>query len=172
MRRRGPLCFYAFDLLWLDGSDLRDRPLIERERLLRKLLLRRTKSVMYVDHFASGTDLFRVICDWDMEGCEAGKRQVHARSHDLGQDQEPAVHPGGLTRGFFPSFEDQDKLAPPRSLFRACQSARRTDSATGADIKTQLCRRYLRNSTCVCKYPSTCARDNTPSKWWLETTGS
>ena len=25
MRRRGPLCFYAFDLLWLDGSDLRER---------------------------------------------------------------------------------------------------------------------------------------------------
>ena len=27
MRRRGPFCFYAFDLLWLDGKDLRDRPL-------------------------------------------------------------------------------------------------------------------------------------------------
>ena len=24
MRRRGPFCFYAFDLLWLDGRDLRD----------------------------------------------------------------------------------------------------------------------------------------------------
>ena len=23
MRRRGPFCFYAFDLLWLDGRDLR-----------------------------------------------------------------------------------------------------------------------------------------------------
>jgi ATP-dependent DNA ligase len=26
MRRRGPFCFFAFDLLWLDGSDLRERP--------------------------------------------------------------------------------------------------------------------------------------------------
>jgi ATP-dependent DNA ligase len=25
MRRRGPFCFYAFDLVWLDGRDLRDR---------------------------------------------------------------------------------------------------------------------------------------------------
>jgi hypothetical protein len=23
MRSRGPFCFFAFDLLWLDGSDLR-----------------------------------------------------------------------------------------------------------------------------------------------------
>ena len=32
MRRRGPFCFYAFDLLWLDGSDLRDRPLLAYEQ--------------------------------------------------------------------------------------------------------------------------------------------
>src|SRR5215831_11036202 len=31
MRRRGPFCFYAFDLLWLDGIDLRERPLSERK---------------------------------------------------------------------------------------------------------------------------------------------
>ena len=31
MRRHGPFCFYAFDLLWLDGRDLRDLPLFERK---------------------------------------------------------------------------------------------------------------------------------------------
>ena len=36
MRRRGPFCFYAFDLLWLDGRDLRDRPVLERKAALRK----------------------------------------------------------------------------------------------------------------------------------------
>jgi bifunctional non-homologous end joining protein LigD len=41
MRRRGPFCFYAFDLLWLDGGDLRDRLLLQRKSLLRKLLPRR-----------------------------------------------------------------------------------------------------------------------------------
>jgi bifunctional non-homologous end joining protein LigD len=59
MRRHGPFCFYAFDLVWLDGRDLRDRPLVERKALLRKLLPRRAKSVLYVDHVASGTDLFQ-----------------------------------------------------------------------------------------------------------------
>ena len=41
MRRRGPFCFYAFDLLWLDGRDLRDWPLLERKAALRKLLPRK-----------------------------------------------------------------------------------------------------------------------------------
>jgi bifunctional non-homologous end joining protein LigD len=71
MRRRGPFCFYAFDLLWLDGSDLRDRPLLERKRLLRKLLPRPSRAALCLEHFASGTDLFRAICDRDMEGVVA-----------------------------------------------------------------------------------------------------
>jgi hypothetical protein len=29
MRRRGPQCFYVFDLLWLDGGDLRELPQLE-----------------------------------------------------------------------------------------------------------------------------------------------
>src|SRR5215472_14244036 len=71
MRRRGPFCFYAFDLLWLDGSDLRGRPHSERKTLLRKMLPRKPRSLVYVQHFASGTDLFRVICERDMEGAVA-----------------------------------------------------------------------------------------------------
>jgi hypothetical protein len=34
MRRRGPFCFYEFDLVWLDGTDLRERPLLERSRAM------------------------------------------------------------------------------------------------------------------------------------------
>ena len=34
MRRRAPQHFYAFDLLWIDGEDLRERPLLERKLLL------------------------------------------------------------------------------------------------------------------------------------------
>ena len=71
MRRRGPFCFYAFDLLWLDGSDLRERPHSERKTLLRKLLPRKPRSLVYVEHFASGTDLFRIICERNIEGVVA-----------------------------------------------------------------------------------------------------
>jgi bifunctional non-homologous end joining protein LigD len=72
IRRRGPFCFYAFDLLWLDGRDLRDLPLSERKALLQKLLPRRkARSALYVEHVASDTDLFRVICEQDREGVVA-----------------------------------------------------------------------------------------------------
>jgi len=63
--------FFAFDLVWLDGSDLRDQSLLERKSLLRKLVPRRAQSVLYVEHVVSGTELFRVICDSDTEGVVA-----------------------------------------------------------------------------------------------------
>jgi len=87
----GRIFFYAFDLLWLDGTDLRGLALSGRKALLRKLLPRKAHAVRYVEHVASGTDVFRVICDRDMErDCrEAGERQVHARGNDVGEDQEP-----------------------------------------------------------------------------------
>jgi hypothetical protein len=99
--RAGPFCFYAFDLLWLDGSDLRDRPLFERKTLLRKLLPRPARSVLYVEHVASGMDLLHVICDRDMGGdrCEAGERTLHAGSHNVGQNQEPREQSSRRTRG-------------------------------------------------------------------------
>jgi bifunctional non-homologous end joining protein LigD len=34
LRRRGTPVFYAFDVLWCDGQDLRPWPLLERKRLL------------------------------------------------------------------------------------------------------------------------------------------
>jgi bifunctional non-homologous end joining protein LigD len=70
-RRRGPFCFYAFDLPWLDGRDLRGLPLSERKALLRKLLPRKPHAVVYVQPVTSGTDLFRVICEQDMEAIVA-----------------------------------------------------------------------------------------------------
>jgi bifunctional non-homologous end joining protein LigD len=36
--KQTPLVYYAFDLLFLDGTDLRSRPLGERRKLLAKLL--------------------------------------------------------------------------------------------------------------------------------------
>ena len=34
----GPRLYYVFDVLWLDGEDVRDRPLRERKALLRDAL--------------------------------------------------------------------------------------------------------------------------------------
>jgi bifunctional non-homologous end joining protein LigD len=69
MRRRNPQHYYAFDLLWLDGHDLRELPLIKRKQMLKRLIRR---PVLYVDHFeACGIDLFKAACDNDLEGIVA-----------------------------------------------------------------------------------------------------
>jgi hypothetical protein len=44
---------------------------LERKALLRKLLPLRQRAVRYVEHVASGTALFRAICELDMEGIVA-----------------------------------------------------------------------------------------------------
>lgn len=36
--KSGHLIYYVFDLLFLDGKDLRNQPLIERKKLLKKIL--------------------------------------------------------------------------------------------------------------------------------------
>jgi len=38
MHRRGDPHLYAFDLLWLNGEDLREWPLLDRKRALRKIM--------------------------------------------------------------------------------------------------------------------------------------
>ncbi|HWQ52962.1 MAG TPA: hypothetical protein VN442_04705 [Bryobacteraceae bacterium] len=72
MRRRGPQYLFAFDLLSLDGRDLRGLPLLERKRLLSGIVPQGACPVLYVDHVAEcGVDLFRAVCEQDMEGIVA-----------------------------------------------------------------------------------------------------
>ena len=61
--------FMAFDLLEVDGEDLRDRQLLERKRRLRAILPRIASRLLYVDHVRRrGVDLFREACARDLEG--------------------------------------------------------------------------------------------------------
>ena len=68
-RRESPY-FYAFDLLELDGDDLRGRPLIERKRRLAKLIPYHYETrLRLLGHVPErGRDLFRLVCDHDAEG--------------------------------------------------------------------------------------------------------
>ena len=74
-REEGP--FYAFDLLWLNGQDLRALPLLTRKQHLKVLLRRRSLWLIYVDHVREhGTKLFQLACREDLEGIIA-KRADH-----------------------------------------------------------------------------------------------
>ena len=58
----------------LNGEDLRSMPLWERKRKLKRILPARSAHVLYVDHTrGSGTELFRLACQLDLEGIVAKK---------------------------------------------------------------------------------------------------
>src|SRR4051812_32408781 len=68
MRGRSAL-FAAFDLVWLDGEDLREQPLHRRKTMLRKLIRKSARRTFFVDHvMGAGKPFYRQICDLDMEG--------------------------------------------------------------------------------------------------------
>lgn len=60
--------FYAFDLLWCEGKDLRFDGLHERKRKL-KTLIQSKGSLLYCDHIEEqGERLFEIVCQTDLEG--------------------------------------------------------------------------------------------------------
>jgi bifunctional non-homologous end joining protein LigD len=64
--------FVAFDLLALKGRDVRRLPLLERKRLLRRVIPKRRDTVLYYDHVAGrGRQLFAIVCANDLEGIVA-----------------------------------------------------------------------------------------------------
>jgi bifunctional non-homologous end joining protein LigD len=64
----GPLVYYAFDLLELDGEPLVELPLRERKERLRTLLDGRVKNVAFSEGFDDGDTLFQVAKEQDFEG--------------------------------------------------------------------------------------------------------
>ncbi len=75
-RRHEPV-FYAFDLLWLNGKDLRKLPLIERKQRLEHLVKKsRLPQLLYAGHIETqGVAFFEEICARDLEGIVAKHKQ-------------------------------------------------------------------------------------------------
>jgi bifunctional non-homologous end joining protein LigD len=69
-----PVFMPAWDLLWLDGEDLRQLPLVERKRRLRRLIKGHAE-LLFADQIqGSGTELYKAICARDLEGIVAKHR--------------------------------------------------------------------------------------------------
>jgi bifunctional non-homologous end joining protein LigD len=68
--------FYAFDLLWLNGGDMRQQPLLSRKRTLYSLLSSTTTArLLYSHHIAErGREFFRIVCEQGLAGIVAKKR--------------------------------------------------------------------------------------------------
>ncbi len=78
-----PVAFFAFDLLYCDGYDLREAPLLERKQLLQRLL-RTSERFRYSDHqLENGKELFELAKETGLEGIVAKRtdsRYVSDRS--------------------------------------------------------------------------------------------
>src|SRR4051812_3802007 len=78
------LIFYAFDLLFAEGGDLRGLPLGDRKARLKQLLEARKgrqKQIRYVEHFESGGDaVLQSACKLELEGIVSKKLAAPYRS--------------------------------------------------------------------------------------------
>ncbi|MGH6877455.1 MAG: DNA ligase D, partial [Rhizomicrobium sp.] len=81
------LVYFAFDLLFLEGQDMRSRPLDERKARLETLLARHPRSpIRYVEHFQqAGESVLRSACRMSLEGVVSKRRDAPYRSGRAGE---------------------------------------------------------------------------------------
>jgi bifunctional non-homologous end joining protein LigD len=100
-----PLTYFAFDLLHLNGHNLRGLPLVERKNLLAQLLQDSGEFVRFTEHIESnGEEVFRKACEFHAEGIiskRASSRYSSGRTGDwlklkCVHEQEFVI--GGFTR--------------------------------------------------------------------------
>lgn len=74
--RRGSPIFYAFDLLYLNGRDLRQLPLIERKEKLRAVIEKSALPDVICGKYVEGrgTDLFNEVVRRNLEGVVAKRK--------------------------------------------------------------------------------------------------
>jgi hypothetical protein len=73
---KGFPAFYAFDLLYLNGRDLRQLPLVERKEKLRVILGKSELPDVICDKYVEGRggDLFNEVCQRNLEGAVAKRK--------------------------------------------------------------------------------------------------
>ena len=91
LSRHHPVVFYAFDLLYLDGRDLRGLPLTERKRLLKEVL-QPNDVIRYSEHFTDGKALFEAAKQQGVEGIIGKKASSFYESRRSGDWVKYKVH--------------------------------------------------------------------------------
>ncbi len=80
-----PIKYCVFDLLWMDGQDLRGFPLTERKELL-KMLVKDNEVFRYSDSFDDGPALYHQMLDLNLEGIVAKKKDSKYSEGERGND--------------------------------------------------------------------------------------
>ncbi len=77
----GRFVFYAFDLLYLDGLDLRDAALVDRKHVLAELTQDCDDLIRYSEHLEEdGPTVYRNACAMNLEGIVSKRRDAPYRS--------------------------------------------------------------------------------------------
>jgi len=89
------LSYQAFDLLYLDGYDLRDAPLLERKRALERILAKVLPQLSYVDflELEDGETVYRRRSPGGRAGCSSitcGTDAARLRSAPIRRERDPA----------------------------------------------------------------------------------
>jgi len=71
--KKFPLVYYLFDIIFFKGKDLKQQPLLDRKKILKKLL-GKNRVLRYCDHIEEeGITFFRKVLKMNMEGVIAKK---------------------------------------------------------------------------------------------------
>lgn len=121
-RRCSPI-FAAFDLLWVNGQDLRELPLIERRARLRAVVPPVSPHVLHVDYLPEkGKELFALACEKDLEGIVGkwaqGTYQIDGRSTSWVKIKNPSYSQSEGRAELFEGKGRAGKPRPPELLLR------------------------------------------------------
>jgi ATP-dependent DNA ligase len=104
--RQHQCIFIAFDLLYLNGKDLRALPLIERKAMLKRLIRRKRARMYYLDHVESdGCLLFEQVLKMDLEGIVCKRKDSPYKVTD-----KPSRHWIKVKNGRYSQLEGRDEL--------------------------------------------------------------
>ena len=99
--------FIAFDLLFMNGRDLRTLPLVERKALLKKLTGRRKRTrLLYLDHVEhDGRLLFEQIVKMDLEGIVCKRKDSPYKA-----SEQPSRHWIKVKNSKYSQLEGREEL--------------------------------------------------------------
>jgi bifunctional non-homologous end joining protein LigD len=119
LHRRGEPIFYTFDLLWLDGGDLRQQPLLYRKRMLERLIRSaKCPRLLYAQHIkAWGIEMFHALCAKDIEGIVAKRKNgIYVTGERWLKIKNPNYTQAEGRRELFDSFRPGPKKAEQRAV--------------------------------------------------------
>jgi hypothetical protein len=103
--RKDRLIYYAFDLLYLDGFDLRGVRLADRKRVLAELLAGAVERILYAEHLeGSGAEIYQRACAMGLEGIVSKQQDTFVR-RAAGTFQDESKRPGSAKKRKFQSVD-------------------------------------------------------------------